>query len=303
MRAGVIGLGDMGSGLAKNLIANGFETFGIDRIAARQEAFAAMGGQVVADVAALGAASDAVFVMVMNGDQAKSVILGEDGLVSHMAAGGAVILSATIKPREAREIGAAMDGSGLHLIDTPVSGGYPGAQGGTLTMMAAAPDAVLDRFAPVMAAVSANIHRVGTRPGDGQTVKACLQSLIGAQFSATFEAAALAARAGVPGQVILDVFSTSSAGCGIVNNALQKIIDRQFEGTGSHIDTMHKDLTISMDLGVDLGVPLHTAAAAMQIFHAGRSKYPQGDNWVCTRVIEEIVGAELHRAAAKETRT
>ena len=62
---------------------------------------------------------------------------------------------------------------------------------------------------PILEAVSANIHRVGQRPGDGQTVKACLQSLIGAQFSATFEAAALAAKAGVPGQVLLDVFSTS----------------------------------------------------------------------------------------------
>jgi len=298
-RAGVIGLGDMGSGLALNLIRNGIATTGIDMLAARMNAFVEMGGTAAASVAEVGANADAVFVMVMNGDQAKAVILGDDGLVSTMPKGGAVILSATIKPREAREIGAAMEGSGIHLIDTPVSGGFPGAQGGTLTMMAAAPTEVLDEFAPVMEAVSANIHRVGTKPGDGQTVKACLQSLIGAQFAATFEAAALAAKAGVPGQVILDVFSTSSAGCGIVNNALQKIIDRQFEGTGSHINTMHKDLTISMSVGEDLGVPLHTAAAAMQIFHAGRTKYPDGDNWVCTRVIEEIVGAELHRDGAK----
>ena len=126
-----------------------------------------------------------------------------------------------------------------------------------------------------------------------------ITSPIGAQFAATFEAAALAAKAGVSGQVLLDVFSTSSAGCGVVNNALEKIIDRQFEGTGSHINTMHKDLTIAMNLGEELTVPLHTAAAAMQIFHAGKSKYPGGDNWVCTRVIEEIIGAELHRAAAK----
>lgn len=294
---GVIGLGDMGSGLAKNLIANGFACAGIDLLPARNAAFEALGGTLMASPAAIGAVSDAVFVMVMTGNEAKEVIL--NGLVTTMKPGSAVILSATIKPHEAREIGAAMDGSGIHLIDTPVSGGFPGAQGGTLTMMSAAPDAVLDEFAPVMEAVSANIHRVGTKPGDGQTVKACLQSLIGAQFSATFEAAALAAKAGVPGQVILDVFSTSSAGCGVVDNALEKIIDRQFEGTGSHINTMHKDLTISMGLGEELGVPLHTAAAAMQLFHAGRTKYPDGDNWVCTRVIEEIIGAELHRKAAK----
>ncbi len=296
---GVIGIGDMGSGLAKNLIKNGYTVTGIDLLPERQKAFAEMGGLPAASAAEVGRASDVIYVMVMTGAQAKEVILGPDGVVANMNAGGAVILTATVHASEAREIADGMAGSGVHLIDSPVSGGYPGAQAGTLTMMAAAPDDVLDAFADVMQAVSANIHRVGTSPGDGQTVKACLQSLIGAQFSATFEAAALAAKAGVSGQVLYDVFSTSSAGCGVVNNALEKIIDRQFEGTGSHINTMHKDLTISMTLGQELGVPLHTAASAMQVFHAGRTKYPNGDNWVCTRVIEEIVGAELHRKGAK----
>ena len=299
---GVIGIGDMGSGLARNLIANGFETWGIDTLSHRQQAFADMGGRTAASVAEVGRNANAVFVMVMKGAEAQEVIHGPGGLAETMAPGGVILLTATVKPAEARSIGAALEGSGLHLIDSPVSGGYPGAQAGTLTMMAAGSDAAMDTARPVMEAVSANIHRVGTAPGDGQTVKACLQSLIGAQFSATFEAAALAAKAGVTGQVILDVFSTSSAGCGVVNNALDKIIDRQFEGTGSHINTMHKDLTISMALGEELGVPLHTAASAMQLFHAGRTRYPNGDNWACTRVIEEIIGAELHRDAAKVTR-
>ena len=292
---GVVGLGDMGSGLAKNLLSNGFSVFGMDLKPERQAAFTDMGGTLVRDAADMGRHIDAVFVMVMNGDQAKSVILGPDGVVENMQSGGVVILSATIKPHEAIEIGAAMQGSGIDLIDTPVSGGFPGAQGGTLTMMAAAPDQVMARTRPVLEAVSASIHHVGTKAGDGQTVKACLQSLIGSVFSATFEAAALAAKAGVSGDVLLNVFSTSSAGSGIVNNALQKIIDREFEGTGSHINTMHKDLTISLNLAENLGVPMHTAAAAMQIFHAGRTKYPDGDNWVCTRVIEDIIGAQLHR--------
>lgn len=294
-RAGVIGIGDMGSGLAKNLLKAGFAVSGRDLLGHRMDAFAAMGGTPMDSSAKVGVASQAVFVMVMKGDEAKEVILGPEGLVSHMPKGGAVILSATIKPHEAREIGAAMEGSGIHLIDTPVSGGFPGAQGGTLTMMAAAPDAVLDEYAPWMQAVSASIHRVGTKSGDGQTVKAILQSLLGAMFSATFEAAALAAKAGVSGQVIYDVVSSSSGGCGITSNALEKIIDRQFQGTGSHINTMHKDLTISMGFAEEMGVPMHTAAAAMQIFTAGRTKFPDGDNWICTRVIEDIIGAELHR--------
>lgn len=301
-KVGVVGLGDMGSGLAKNLLAAGFDVAGIDLQASRMQAFADMGGTPAQTLHEVAREAQAVFVMVMKGDDVKAVLFGADGLLAEMPKDSAIILSATIKPSEAQEIGQRMQGSGIHLIDTPVSGGFPGAQSGTLTMMAAAPDDVLDRFAPVMDAVSANIHRVGTKPGDGQTVKACLQSLIGAQFSATFEAAALAAKAGVSGQVLLDVFSTSSAGCGVVNNALEKIIDRQFEGTGSHINTMHKDLTISMHLGETLGVPLHTAASAMQVFHAGRTRYPDGDNWVCTRVIEDIVGAELHRDGAKPTR-
>ena len=293
-RVGVIGLGDMGSGLAKNLLKAGYEVAGLDLDPARMAAFQEMGGTPAASAAEVGEGAIAVFVMVMNGDQAKAVIQG-DGLVSTMPTGSAVLLTATIRTDEAEAIGRGMEGTGIHLIDSPVSGGFPGAQSGTLTMMAAAPDEVLDRFQPVMEAVSATIHRVGTAAGMGQTVKACLQSLIGSIFTATFEAAALAARAGVPGQVILDVFSTSSAGSGITNNALEKIIDRQFEGTGSHINTMYKDMTISMDLARQLGVPLFTAAAAMQLFRAGKTRHPDGDNWVVTRISEEIVGAELHR--------
>ena len=295
MRAGVIGLGDMGSGLAKNLIKNGILTTGFDLSNLRMDAFVKMGGTPAASIAEVGNNSDAVFVMVMNGEQAKSVILGENGLASQMSEGGAVLLTATIKPLEAREIDAALQGSGVHLIDSPVSGGFPRAQNGTLTMMAAAASDVLDKYATIMESVSSTIHRVGTHAGEGQVMKSCLQTLIGSIFGATFEAATLAAKAGVSGQALYDVFSTSGAGCGVANVALENIIDRKFEGTGSGIGTMHKDLTISLNMAEELGVPLLMASTAMQIFHQGKSKYPEGDNWVCTRVMEEIVGAELHR--------
>ncbi len=306
IKAGVIGLGDMGSGLAKNLIAAGFETTGHDLSAERMSAFEALGGKPATSAGGVGAAADIVFVMVMNGNQAKTVILGTDqtpGLTATMNPGGVVLLTATINPAEARDIGAAMDGSGIHMIDSPVSGGFPGAQGGTLTMMASGSDVAMDLARPVMQAVGKTIHRVGTEPGMGQTVKACLQSLIGSIFSATFEASALAAKAGVPGQVLFDVFSTSSAGCGITNTALENIIDRKFEGTGSHINTMYKDLTIAMDFARDMGVPLFTAATAMQLFQAGKTRHPDGDNWVVTRILEDIVGAQLTRQKTTPTGT
>lgn len=291
----VIGLGDMGSGLAKNLIKGGFEVSGSDLSAERLARLREMGGKPAGSVAEAARGAEVGFVMVMNGDQAKAVILAPDGLAAHMPKGGIIVLSATIKPREAREIGAALADSGIDLIDSPVSGGYPGAQGGTLTMMASAPQVVLDRARPAMEAVSATIHHIGTEPGMGQTVKACLQTLIGSIFSATFEASVLAAKAGVKGQDLYKVFSTSGAGCGCTNTALENIIDRRFEKTGSAIGTMHKDLTISLNLAEELEVPMQMASTAMQIFHSGKSRFPEGDNWVCTRVLEEIVGAELHR--------
>ena len=223
------------------------------------------------------------------------VVLNKDGLLSTLNPGSAIILTATIRDNEVRNLSESLKDSGLHLIDSPVSGGFPGAQEGTLTMMASGENSVLDEFATVMQAVSKNIHRVGTEPGMGQTVKACLQSLIGSIFSATFEASALAAKAGVNGQVLYDVFSSSGAGCGVVNNAIEKIIDRKFEGTGSHISTMYKDLSIVLDMSRELGVPLFTASTAFQLFQAGAAKYPDGDNWAVTRVIEEIIDAQLKR--------
>ncbi len=295
IRTGVIGLGDMGSGMAKNLISAGFTTAGFDLSQHRVDAFHELGGQVCTSVSEVGKQCGAVFVMVMNGEQAADVILSEGGLVNTLAKGSAILLSATIKPSEAQAIGRAMQNSGIHLIDTPVSGGFNGAQSGTLTMMAAASPAVLDEYQSVMQAVSSTIHRVGEKPGDGQTMKACLQTLIGSIFSATFEATTLAAKAGVNADAMYNVFSSSGAGCGVANTALENIIDGKFEDTGSHINTMHKDLTISLDLATQLGVPMHTASTAMQLFHAGKTKYPDGDNWVVTKVLENIIGTELRR--------
>jgi 3-hydroxyisobutyrate dehydrogenase-like beta-hydroxyacid dehydrogenase len=129
----------------------------------------------------------------------------------------------------------------------------------------------------------------------GQTVKACLQSLIGSIFSGAFEATTLAAKAGVPGQVLYDVFSTSAAGCGITNAAVGNVMNRAFEDTGSHINTMHKDLTISLDMAMDLGVPLFTASIAMQMFQAGRTAHPDSDNQAVALISEAIVGSELRK--------
>ena len=107
MRAGVIGLGDMGSGIAKNLIANGFEVVGLDLDEGRMTAFREMGGKAANSASEVGANAEAVFVMVMNGDEVKEVIFGSNGkagLVETMAPGSVIILSATIHASEARQV-------------------------------------------------------------------------------------------------------------------------------------------------------------------------------------------------------
>jgi len=292
MRVGVIGLGDMGSGLAKNVIKAGFDCAGFDLSPDRMAAFEALGGSPAGSAAEAATGADAVFVMVMTGAQAHSVY---EQIIPALQPGAVVILTATIIRDEAESLGQLLDGTGIEMIDSPVSGGFPGAQNGTLVMMAAGSEAAMAKARPVMDAVSGTIHHVGTEPGMGQTVKACLQSLNGAIFAGVFESAALAAAAGVKGQVIHDVFVNSSAGCPAVRASLENIIDRKFEGTGSHIATMYKDLTIVMDMARSLGVPQFTASTAMQLFQAGKTKYPNGDNWSVTRITEEITGKELHR--------
>ena len=181
-----------------------------------------------------------------------------------------------------------MKDSEIHLIDSPVSGGFSGAQNGTLTLMAAGEDKLLNKFMPVMEAVSKNVHRVGSIVGQGQTVKACLQTLIGSIIAATSEASVLAAKAGLEGKILYNVFSTSGASSEVANTALKNIINRKFTETGSHISTIHKDLTISLNLANELDVPMSMSSTAMQLFQAGIKKYPEGDNWIITKVIEEI---------------
>ena len=290
---GVIGLGNMGSGLAKNLIKAGFETKGWDIDPAKVSDHANIGGTAATSPADVGQTAEAVFVMVMNGDQVKSVLFGQDGLTETLPKGAAIIITATIHAHEMTEIAGDLDGMGYHLIDSPVSGGRPGAHGGTLTLMAAGTPAAMDYARPALDAVSGTIHIVGDTPGQGQTVKACLQSLIGSIFTATYEAAALAAKAGVDATALHGVVSTSAAGCGIASGSLENIIQGRFKDTGSHIDTMYKDLTISMALGQRMGVPLFTASTAMQLFQAGKTRHPDGDNQIVAQLIEEIVGAEL----------
>ena len=290
-KVGVIGLGNMGMGMAKNLIKSGFSVIGFDLDDKRLQKLKENGGSTATSTVQVGEETDAVFVMVMNGEQVKAVVAD---LVTGLKDRGTIILTATIRPEEAREAYSIADIEGVAMLDSPVSGGMDGAHNGTLTLMTAAKKSVFDDCIKILEAVSSNIFHVGEEIGEGQTVKASLQAFIGASFTAIFESLVLGSKAGIKGQTLYDVFSASGVGSPLFKNCAGLIMDRKFKNTGSHISTMYKDLGISLDMAKKNGVPLFTVGAAYELFQAGISMFPDEDNWSIVKLLEQISGTEVH---------
>jgi len=290
-KVGVIGLGNMGMGMAKNLIKSGFSVIGFDLDDKRLLKLKENGGSTATSTVQVGEETDAVFIMVMNGEQVKAVVAD---LATGLKDRGTIILTATITPEEAREAYSIADIEGVAMLDSPVSGGMDGAHNGTLTLMTAGKKSVFNDCIKTLEAVSSNIFHVGEEIGEGQTVKASLQAFIGASFTAIFESLVLGSKAGIKGQTLYDVFSASGVGSPLFKNCAGLIMDRKFENTGSHISTMYKDLGISLDMAKKNGVPLFTAGAAYELFQAGISMFPDEDNWSIVKLLEQISGTEVH---------
>ena len=290
-KVGVIGLGNMGMGMAKNLIKSGFSVIGFDLDDKRLRKLKENGGSTATSTVQVGEETDAVFVMVMNGKQVKAVVAD---LATGLKDRGTIILTATITPEEAREAYSIADLKDIAMLDSPVSGGMDGAHNGTLTLMTAGKKSVFNDCIKILEAVSSNIFHVGEEIGEGQTVKASLQAFIGASFTAIFESLVLGSKAGIKGQTLYDVFSASGVGSPLFKNCASLIMDRKFKNTGSHISTMYKDLGISLDMAKKNGVPLFTAGAAYELFQAGISMFPDEDNWSIVKLLEQISGTEVH---------
>ena len=292
-KIGFVGLGDMGIGLTNNLLKNKFEVTGFDVRDERVKELVELGGRPAANCREVAENSDAVFVMVLNGKQVKEVILGENGLLEGLKPGATIIVTATINPSEIKELEIPLSEKGINLIDSPVSGGKSGADNGTLTMMTAAKKKVFDDCKPILEAVGQNIFHVGEEIGLGQTVKASLQALIGASFTAIFESLVLGVKSGVKAETLYEVFGSSGVSSPLFKNCAKLIMERKFKGTGSHIGTMYKDLGISMNMAKENGVAMFTASAAYELFRSGMSLFPEDDNWAIVKLLEQIAGTEV----------
>jgi len=293
-RVGIVGLGDMGMGMARNLLKSGFQLTGFDLRDARLAELEKEGGTPASNCRIVGESSDTVFVMVLNGQQVNQVIFGDDGLAKGLKPGSTIAISATIHPSEVKELEAPLTEMGIHLIDTPVSGGKSGADDGALTMMTAAKADVLEENRQVLDAVSKVVFHVGEEIGQGQTVKAALQALIGTTFAAVFESLVLGASAGVKGETMYEVFGSSGVSSPLFKGCSKLIMERKFKDTGSQIATMYKDLGITMNLAKETGAAMFATAAAYELFRSGISLFPDEDNWSIVKMLEQIAGAEVH---------
>ena len=293
-RVGIVGLGDMGMGMARNLLKSGFQLTGFDLRDARLAELEKEGGTPASNCRIVGESSDTVFVMVLNGQQVNQVIFGDDGLAKGLKPGSTIAISATIHPSEVKELEAPLTEMGIHLIDTPVSGGKSGADDGALTMMTAAKADVLEENREVLDAVSKVVFHVGEEIGQGQTVKAALQALIGTTFAAIFESLVLGASAGVKGETMYEVFGSSGVSSPLFKGCSKLIMERKFKDTGSQIATMYKDLGITMNLAKETGAAMFATAAAYELFRSGISLFPDEDNWSIVKMLEQIAGAEVH---------
>ena len=289
----VIGLGDMGMPIALNLLKAGHAVIGSDLRQERCARLTEAGGTATTNLAELAAGADTVFLMVMHGAQVHQIVLGPDGLLKHLKPGACIVVTATIRPAEFDTLIEPCAKANIGLIDSPVSGGRPGAEAGTLTLMLSGEPEVVASRQDALEAISGKIIQVAERPGVGMRVKAALQSCFGSCFAAIFECQALAAKAGVNGNAMLEVITSSGLASPSLNYCATKVVNREFTDTGSTMATIYKDIGISLDFAREQGVPMFVAAAAFQLFQSAMTAYPGEDNWAGVKVIEQISGTEV----------
>ena len=260
---GFIGLGTMGTPMARNLLTRGHQ---LTVWARRPEAMAplltagAMAGESAAHVAAT---SEIILTMVTDTRAVEEVVLGERGIARGARPGAVVIDHSTIDPAGARRIAGELGTLGVEMLDAPVSGGSAAAEAGTLAIMVGGSKAVLDRATPVLSCYATHIVHIGPS-GAGQIAKACNQICTIVNQLGAAEAMLLAERAGVDPRPVKEVLMSGFAASRMLDLQAPKMIARDFEGkVESRLH--HKDIRIVLDLARSLGIELPASAAAADV--------------------------------------
>lgn len=241
---GFIGLGQMGFGMAENLLKAGYDVLAYDVAAEPLARFAARGGRAARHPAQIGAECQSVMVMVISGAQVDAVLSGRDGLLDTMT-GGTVIVCSTIALSELLPIAERARARGVTVIDCPVSGGVTGAAAGTLTLLCGGDAAAIEAQRPLLDAVSANVFHLGPL-GSGLVGKVANNLIIGVGRLAIGEAFAMAKQAGVPLDRLYHTLRTCTADSSLLRSLEGALLRGEYP-PGTFLGL--KDLTAAVESG------------------------------------------------------
>jgi 3-hydroxyisobutyrate dehydrogenase len=267
LHVAVIGLGAMGLPMAAHL-ATTFAVTGFDPFPPQRERAAERGVTAEATPAAACANADIALLAVRDHPQAETALFADDGVLSTLQPGSAVILTSTVGPDAARDLAGKLESAGYALVDAPISGGPVRAGNGDLLIVVGAAEATLATAQPVLDALSSTLTIVGPRPGDGQALKAINQLLAGVHIAAAAEAIALARGLGLDPAVVIDALSQGAAGSFMFADRGPRMLQAYTGGAEvkSRIDIFVKDMGIVTTVGRTSHVPLPLAAAAQQLY-------------------------------------
>ncbi len=277
---GFVGLGAMGAEMAETLVSKQWRVVGYDIRREAVDRLVKNGGHAAASAAEAAKGAEALVLMVVNADQAETILF-KDGALDALPEGGTVILMATCAPGRVEDIAKRVEASGRKFVDAPVSGGVTGAKGGTLTIMAAAPQATFDASRPLLEAMGSNLFYLGQKPGQGSAMKIVNQLMAGANLAVAAEAIAFAERAGVDTKVAYDLLTGSAAGSWMLRARGPRMIDYDDVVT-SAIEIFVKDLGLVLDSGraLRMGLPIAAAAHQQYLAAAGMGLGQQDDSQV-----------------------
>jgi 3-hydroxyisobutyrate dehydrogenase-like beta-hydroxyacid dehydrogenase len=265
---GFIGLGTMGTGMARNLARAGFPLTVTTRHFEKAEAFAkeVPGVRAVRTAEEVGRASDVVVSSVPDAPEVEQVHLGEKGTASGAARGSILIDTSTIAAEAARAIAARLSESGIAFLDAPVSGGQKGANEGTLTFFVGGDPAALERARPVFETIGKRITHLGPS-GSGQLGKAANQILVGVNLMAVSEALSFAKKAGLPLSALHEALTAGAANSWALEVLGKKMIDRDFKPAFA-VKHQQKDLAIVLKTSREKKLPLPGVALVHQLLVA-----------------------------------
>jgi 3-hydroxyisobutyrate dehydrogenase-like beta-hydroxyacid dehydrogenase len=262
-RVGVIGVGAMGMGVARALLAKGFAVTVRDIVAERQAEACSVGARAAPNAAELARAVDVAIMLVVDAAQTRDVLLGAQGLAGARSS-AAVMMCSTISPDDTEEIARTLPG--VDFLDAPISGGPARAHSGTLSMMASGSSAAFARCAPVIEAMAAKCFRVGERPGDGSRMKVVNNMLAAANLAAGCEAMAMASRLGLDLRLVAEVVNASSGGSWIFADRMARALEGDYAPRAA-ARVLLKDVGLFVGEARKLGLTAPMAECAREIFH------------------------------------